>query len=158
MKHPFQLFLKIDAYLIARLNDLYLWAFDWTGVFVGTIMFLNGIIPVLNMIRQDHMWSGAIFMLCTLLMSAPRYWTQSKSVEAYNATVLLMEGSALRYFFVLFNTINLIVDFFNPKFFNIWYISSDLSLLLMWYLFMIKIRDRQKKDFKLPSLAMEKSS
>lgn len=159
MKNPFQLYAKLDETVVARLNDLYLWALDWTGVYVGTLIFLNAILPAMNAIQRDHSWVAAILMFCTLITAAPRYYLQGMSTEAYNRLVLGQIGVFISR--TVFNSLNVLLLVMHilmhiKEGSGLLPIASDINMIFMWYLVDIKVRDREKKDFRLPKLAMEK--
>ena len=144
---------KADAWLVIKLNDLYLWVYDWTGMFVATFIFLDMNLVVLACIQRQSMWIGAVVFICSTLISLPRYFLQSKGPEAYNKIVLAGEGWSFytRTFFVFFNGSFLITDAIKGV---TWLeLASNVANMSLWFLLVIKIRDRIKKDFKLPKLA-----
>jgi hypothetical protein len=148
-----EIYKKADAWLVARINDLYLWVFDWTGMFVATFIFLDMTIVVLSCIQRQSMWIGAMVFLCSTLISLPRYILQNKGPEAYNRLVLAGgRGSFyVRTFFLFFNGTFLITDTIKGA--GYLELAANFANIALWFLMEIKIRDRQKKDFKLPKLA-----
>jgi hypothetical protein len=153
MKKPIELYMKLDAYLIARLNELYLWALDWTGIYVGTLVFLSMVPSIANLIARDHMWAGAIVLFCGILMGAPRYWLQGFSTDAFNKIALQLESQWPRHVFVWWNISELLLDFIIPEFRTLLYVASDAGWLLLWYLIVLKIRERDPKHFTIWKLA-----
>ena len=67
MKKIIPLYMKADAYIIRRLNDAYLWALDWSGLYVGTIIFLIGIIQVMYFFGEGSYWIAAFMLLCAII-------------------------------------------------------------------------------------------
>jgi len=160
MKSPFELYRKLDDYLVARLNDLYLWAFDWTGVYVGTLIFLNGLWSITFLIQQGNMWPAAFVMLLLIIIAGMRYYLQSIGPEVFNKFVLAQPAiptfravfvtMAVFFFMVHVTVLKDVTSYLR--------IMGDISDILFWYALDIKVRDREKKDFKLPKLAMERGS
>src|SRR5258705_7769670 len=147
-----EIYRKAHAWVLAKLNDLYLLVYDWTGMFVATFIFLDMNLVVLACLQRESMWIGAIVFVCGTLISLPRYVLQSKGPEAYNKIVLAGEGWSFyaRTFFVFFNGSFLVTDMIKGV---TWLeLSANVANMSLWFLLEIKIRDRQKKDFKLPRL------
>jgi hypothetical protein len=149
---------QFDQWLLNRINDAYLWLYDWTGIFVATVIFLNMNLVVLACIQRQSMWIGAIVFLCGVLISTPRYYLQSKGPEAYNKIVLASEGMSfhLRTFFLWFNTAFFISDLLKGA--SYLELVANVANAMLWFLMEIKIRDRDKKTFKQPKLAQQRSS
>jgi len=152
---------KFDQWLLNRINDAYLWLYDWTGIFVATVIFLNMNLVVLACIQRQSMWIGAIVFLCGVLISTPRYYLQSKGPEAYNKLVLFTEHFSFhaRTFFLGFYTVFFIGDLLNLlNGANYFEPIASVANAMLWFLLDIKIRDRDKKTFKQPKLAQQRSS
>ncbi len=81
---------KIDQWLIARGERAYLWVFDVTGVYVGTLMVvLGGALVGLYVARGNPFgWGDGFFLLLTMVVAGLMYSQQaSGTVEEYNASV-----------------------------------------------------------------------
>jgi len=103
---------------------------------------------VLSCIQRQSMWIGAIVFICGTLISLPRYVLQSRGPEAYNKIVLAGESWSFyaRTFFLFFNGSFLISEVIAGS--TYLELASNFANMSLWFLLEIKIRDRQKKDFK----------
>jgi hypothetical protein len=158
MKNPFHkpidLYLKLDGLIIRRLNDAYLWALDWSGIYVGTIIFFGSVPSLYRMVSHGDMWFAAFFLFCTILIALPRYVIQGMGmIEVFNNISMQFESSAARHFLNGFNIVSLFSDAFHRH--NPLDVFCDIMILFMWYTFTFKIRKRDPKTFelKVPKLA-----
>jgi len=87
-----------------------------------------------------------------MALSAHTYWLQSTSKTAFNANAEVQKNSPFRTFLVLFNFGSSVIDLFvHAALLNV---ICDINGVLFWYIICIKIRDREKKKFLLPKMAM----
>jgi len=91
-----------------------------------------------------------------MAMCAQTYWLQSTSKTAFNTNAEINRNSPFRSFLISFNLGSLVADLFlHVALLNM---ISDINLVLFWYIVCIKIRDREKKKFLLPKMAMTGAS
>lgn len=156
-------FLKsLDGKVAASINAAYLWMFDRTGVFVGTIGLLI-FAANLSMIE----WGKApSFLLAVLIIIAAinlvilgyRYWLQgSGNTKIYNAQAAgYLEQVKLRLFFNILCLQTFVLDAVSGD-----WRGSVLNILIMTYGYIpcILIRDRDKKPWweTRQELAMERT-
>jgi hypothetical protein len=142
-----ELYKKADGWVLKRLNDLYLWALDWTGLYVGTLCFLMGAEQAAYMISRDMGWWTAFHLFFVLLISAPRYYWQSAGMhKLFNSISEQMEMTPIRHVFVFF-VLTLIPLHVMKS--NWWGVGDDIICILIWYVWCFRIRDREKKEFKI---------
>lgn len=147
---------KADAWIIAKLNDLYLWSLDWTGVYIGTITFLVGAEQVAYWISRDKMWFAAFMLFLMLVNAGLRYYQQAmEQIALYNAGAEWFEKSILRHMLVAFGFGTIIGEGITGHWVSLLDSCATQFLLYLWC---IKIRERQKKDFKLPVMATQRST
>lgn len=149
MKH----ILKLDAWVLAKVQDAYLWAFDWIGVYIGSLIFVCGAVGVLPSLREGHYVFPCIIMFLISIVAYIRYSLQHSGMyEAYNTHVMSFEESAGRRIFIAFNLILMIMPPYG------FYVELGLmSNILGWYLLSVKIRKRDPKEFKFLKTAMQGS-
>lgn len=134
---------KFDAWVIQHFQDAYLWLLDRTGIYVGTVVFLNGVVMVLDLIRRQSMWLAAFIMIVILILSLPRYLLQgAKEYETFNHMATFEEGLPGRHIFLVLNLICLAL----PPYTMLGALNS-VCQQVMWYLFCLRIRERDKKPF-----------
>lgn len=154
-------YLKGDAWVLSKSQDGYLWLLDRTGIYVATIAFFEYAASCALGILGG---SGAILFLCVLavvgLGLAHKYLMQDKGEnEKFNLIAMMMESQSWRHWF---NIIVLLFAVFEVYEIKPYSVLADLGFIYYGYLFLVKIRDRDKKPFfKLAEqhdLAMESSN
>jgi len=70
----------------------------------------------------------------------------------FNASAEMAKGSMWRWSLLWFNVGSLISDIFIRV--TLLQVMADVCAILFWYIICIKIRDREKKKFLLPKMAM----
>lgn len=134
---------KFDAWLIHHFQGAYLWLLDRTGIYVGTVIFLNGTLVILHLIQQNSMWLAAFIMVAILLISLPRYLLQgAEKYETFNQVAAFEEGMSGRHLFLILNLICLAL----PPY-SMLDVLNNVSQQVMWYLLCLKIRERDRKPF-----------
>jgi len=78
IKAPFEFIRKVDDKVLGVINDAYLWVLDWTGIYVGTIVFISCAPSFV------HLWNGGgsrwitvIWLTMLLFFTGQLYWNQS---------------------------------------------------------------------------------
>lgn len=148
---------QIDSWLIDRHQRAYLWIYDWTGIYVGTLASL------LVFVGQAISQSLISAVILNLLISTPNliyngwmYYQQSKNdLKGFNIRALGLQkfGIYLRLFMVsAFITISI-----SAAIDHLWgSIGNIICLASSIYLTAIMIREREPKEwFKKSKLAME---
>lgn len=148
---------KIDTWIIDKVQRAYLWALDWTGIFLGTIMFLLVAIQVCMLFWEEQHLIGAIVFLLGALCGYWYYHLQSAGMkDMLNARaeseITEDRNIAMRLTFIGMNLLLIVSDSLqaNPR--------GVLFLMLncvWWYLLCVKVRDREPKEFFKPKLATE---
>jgi len=148
-----KIYRKFDAWIIAGLNDLYLWLLDWTGVYIGTITFLMGAEQVAFLIYIKAAWFAAFMLLMILVNAGIRYHQQAMGLVArYNLAAEWFEKSPIRTALIAFGVGLIMADIIQYRW---WYLFDGAITQALLYLWCLKIRERQKKEFRLPKLAMQ---
>lgn len=139
-------YLKADAWVISKTQEAYLWLFDRTGVYVGTLMFASYTFTVaLCFIRSGPAWWLFLFLASIGWTSGVRYLWQDKGEHVrYNAVSLMVERATWRYGFNLFMIACVIFDFLGLHFVQG---LEETGFLVYSFLLTTKIRDRDKKPF-----------
>lgn len=154
-------YLRVDAWVLSKIQDAYLWLLDRTGVYVGTLMFVSYVYVVgIFFWAYGTSWILIAILASVGITSGQRYlWQDKGKNERFNAASISIEGWALRHplnLFVLFFTV------FDAVILDPISASSKIVFLLYSYLLIVKIRNRDKKPFFKPAeqhdLAMESSN
>lgn len=150
------LYKKADGWLLKRLNDIYLWALDWTGLYVGTVTFLLGAESCAYMIHREWMWFAAFNLIMIVMIAAPRYyWQATGKNKLFNAVAEYFEEGFARHFFIWLSLCTIPSYAMDGEW---WGALNALCLALNWYVFCFRIRDREKKEFKFFAPATEGAS
>lgn len=151
--NPIELYKKADGWLLQSLNNLYLWAMDWTGLYVGTLCFLMGAESCAYMIHRGNHWWAAFNLIFVIAIAGPRYyWQATGNNKLFNAISSYMEEGVFRHIFIW---LSLSFIPMHVSMGNWWGALDDVVLALCWYVWCFKIRDREKKEFKLFTPATE---
>lgn len=146
---------KIDNKIIETLQALYLWIFDWTGIYVATaaticVIFARAIIGFSTDI-------GSLLILAfNIVVLIPAYNMQDKKLyTVYNAQALMLRGFSMRWIVTVFISLLLVQEIIVG---DVWQALNSLALLVYVYLTVICIRDREPKEwFAQHKLAWNKS-
>lgn len=141
---------KIDQWLIAKVQTAYLWAFDWTGIRVGMVIFLlTGGSNFLWWLKGGG-WTAVLFIGVMGVIGISLSWIQDHSQTYFNVMALQQETSWFRKGFTLF-----VLCFFLLYLSSLdWRgVLSEMCWLGYCYVICVKVRDREPKSFKLFKLA-----
>ena len=142
-------YLKMDGWIISTLQETYLWLLDRTGVYLATVSFTTYaaccIVEVAVIDGNFPRWVWGAMLAIVGLSSGHRYYLQDKgNNDQINVTAMEMEGQRLRH----------VINVMLLNFLLIYLIDLDLvkvaamvGFILFQYLFVIKVRDRDKKPF-----------
>lgn len=139
-------FLKsIDNKIIEAVQGAYLWLFDRTGIYVGTLMFA---LMTADMIcwryPQTFRPIDAVFLVILSTVAAGRYWMQGKGAEHLNALALHARELTIRKIFMALWPALIVMHVHDMQ---PWKVVSDLLCIVWQYLMVVLIRDREPKDF-----------
>ncbi len=139
-------YLKLDNWVISNLQNLYLWLLDRTGVYVATLMFVvyvGGLSP--DIIRgRFPWWNCALTVLIGLVVILPYLKQDRGEIKRYNAFAIEIEGLIIRH---AFNGLQIGIGVGSAIAGNYPSAAGCLAILVYQYLWVIKIRDRNKKPF-----------
>jgi hypothetical protein len=153
----------LDAYVIRKLQDLYLWIYDWTGIYVATI---GTIAVILGNLTQGMFglsglsWWNLTWIGFNTLVMIPYYLDQDhENYILFNARAMILQCSKLRiiisYFFVVMFISDILLWIMVPTY----SFSHMVNTFCLWVYINITsvcIREREPKDwFKSPKVAME---
>lgn len=134
--------LAADTYVIETVQEAYLWLWDRTGIYVGTMIFSAA---VCEHLAYGRLGWGSFFSLALVgAVATTRYIAQQKSFRLLNAMALSWRMPWLRYFFNVCLTLCVFADVSKP---SLGGFLSDLFFALWNYLACICVRDREPKDF-----------
>lgn len=144
-----KVYLKLDAWIISKVQDAYLWLLDRTGVYVATLTF--GIYAVVGLSEimdgGSTLWCGVLIALVGFSV-APRYLMQDKGENnRFNVISMAMTSWRLRHFIIILMICSSVISAITL---HPWAALANLGFVLYGYLFMIMIRDRDKKPFLKP--------
>lgn len=132
----------VDDRLVAAIQESYLWVWDRTGVYVGSLMFAA--------YCGDHVFYGPLklfnffFLGVAGVWCAHRYLVQSKDLRWLNDLQRCWRDFALRRFLMIFSAVVLASDIIQA---NAWHFASNLMFLIFNYLGCVQIREREPKEF-----------
>lgn len=157
-------YMKVDAWVLSKIQDAYLWLLDRTGVYVGTLMFATYVYVAAGAIFARHeslwLWLWMVLLAMTGWVAGIRYlWQDKAQHERYNSLAMFMEQWRWRH---ICNVLIGMVLIFEIIILDPLGASSQIAFLVYGYLLLIKIRERDKKPFFKPAegkqeLAMENS-
>ena len=141
-----------EGYL-SRPREL-LWLLDRTGVYVATVAFALYVVSVGGQVITGSAWLTIFLIGITGLFLIHKYLLQDKGKnDLFNAIALQMANMRVRHAFnVLFIMILIPTDLLVG---NIVGAISTIGIYFYGYLFLILIRDRDKKPFFKPSVVLE---
>lgn len=145
--------MKFDAFIIRKIQETYLWIYDWTGVYaatVGTIAIITGSIGI--GIRPMQLF----FMCINILILIPYYLDQDKAnYTKYNIRAMQLQESWLRIGFSNFFIVLMIIELIELDF---WMAVNSFTLMLYVNMTAVCIREREPKEwFKKSKLAYQES-
>lgn len=138
---------KIDDLLIDATQRAYLWLYDWTGVYVGTVTFVMCVtIVILYEVRgRPVIWVDFLFLGINGIWSCVAYlWQSTDRVDEFNSSADMRRTSIGRV--VLNGSITVfltmaIVDM------NLLAVVSEFVWVALSYMIVVKIRKREPKNF-----------
>lgn len=157
---------KADKFLIERTTSIYLWLWDYTGVYVATLMAASVlIIFARSVLLNDVDFMGCFFLGFQLIMSIPYRIRQHRGdFKTYNRIALHLQEETRflrKYGGFLIVTSPFILDavaFFDPTTRHIVVAAtmhvSSIACMTFMYLMMILLRDREPKSFFSRDLVM----
>lgn len=146
-------YIRMDRWIIGKINTAYLWLWDWTGTYLATVMFLllAAQATLTQIPRGNTVTAAVLIIICGLSLSF-MYYCQAKSMfEAINRTAMMFEASKLRHAFIWFLAFGAVSDIF----FSAYAVTTtigNVSLIVYWYAICVKLRKRDPKEFKITSL------
>jgi len=153
VKNIFSNLYALDDKCVKMVNDAYLWALDWTGIYVGTILLINCAPGFAFLWYKLPAWMSLFFLTCVLIMACQMYWLQNSGNKIqFNAYAEMVRGAMYRWCFLGLNIGSLMADIFLNHL-TLLQVLGDIDAILFWYIICIKIRDREKKKFLLPKMA-----
>lgn len=131
-----------DQRLIGWLEDVYLWIWDRTGVYIGSLIFCAYV--------GDHVCWGPLKSInffciaCSGAVCGQRYAAQLKDLRLLNDLQRMWRDLAWRRWFSILVFNMLVLDMITT---NVWHFSSDFLMLLWSYLGCVQVREREPKEF-----------
>lgn len=141
----------IEDAIINHVQEAYLWLWDRTGVYVGTLMFAAYV--------GDHVcwnpltWVDFAFIGFAGLWAGIRYVAQSQDLRWFNASQRAWKDFSPRPFFSVLVAAFLLADILQL---NAWHLASDTMTMLWNYIGCVQVRDREPKEF-FPSLKLARA-
>jgi hypothetical protein len=140
--------LAADTFLIEITQEAYLWLWDWTGVYVATLMFAAYVGERFCWGRLG--WFDFVLIAFTGTWLGLRYLAQSKDLRSLNAAQRAWRDFTIRPFFSAFVLGALAGDAFQL---SAWHVASDAMFLTWNYLGCVQVREREPKEFFARKLA-----
>lgn len=150
---------KIDEYFVKQTQNAYLWLFDRTGIYVGSLLFVLVAMPTfLASFRRPINAIDLIFVAVAALFILPYYNDQAKKrYLIFNARATWIQsstiGRTIRYVFTTLPFFIFIIDlvgFLAGISFNMsTFLEMIAQLLSCSYMFLLcaLIREREPKDW-----------
>lgn len=147
---------RLDDKVVEGFTKAYLWLFDWTGVYVGSVIGVCVAAMVAQSISSPKLgWSSAALDTLLLLPIAVSRWIIQHSFDGkfYNDLAEMARthwiSLALRIVFILF----MWVSFLRAP---VWFwVTRDITFIALIYLTCVKIRPREPKKFFEEKLALQ---
>jgi hypothetical protein len=137
---------EIDSRVISMVQDVYLWLWDRTGVYVGTLIFAFAVLDKVCLARLDFFDFVLVGMMG--IWTAGRYLAQANDLRLLNKLARDFSEIWLRIPAIVLIAGVFIYDVLQM---NAWRVASHIFFFCWVYLACIQVRDREPKDF-LPSL------
>lgn len=137
--------LEADTRMIELTQEAYLWLWDRTGVYVGTLIFMASVVD--HSVHLPMRWFHLLSLGFMGLFSGARYAAQQRDLRLLNAAALEFRAPWLRSVTlgILFGSV--IADLTGGK---LWLLLGDLSFAIWTYLACVCVRDREPKDLFQP--------
>lgn len=142
-------YFKLDAWVIAKIQDAYLWFLDRTGIYVATVGFtVYAVVGISEVLDGGTPWLWGLLLALVGLSLAPRYMMQDKCKnEQFNLIAMAMQDFRGRH---LISMTIALIGLLEAVTLHPWSAMADFGFVLYGYLFLIMIRDRNKKPFFKP--------
>jgi hypothetical protein len=130
---------SIDDALIRFAQDAYLWLWDRTGVYVGTVVFLAYSVGVATL--RGAIMSSILFVISAITLALPRYFAQGKSLGLLNAMQRAWAASRLRMVATVFLCLLTLV--------SLDHLSEAIglvSIISSWVFACVQVRDRKPPE------------
>lgn len=141
---------KIDQWLVAKAQAVYLWMFDWTGVRVGMVLFVLAGMANFLWWLSDGSWIAVFLIGFMGIFGVWLSWIQDSDQKHFNVIAMTQEESIVRKGFTL-----LILSFFIMYCLMLSWrgIFAEALWFAYCYMLCVKVRDREPKEFKFFKLA-----
>lgn len=145
--------LRIADELITRMmQEIYLWIFDRTGVYIGSLMVVHAaLITALALpMHEGNFWKifcAGFLLICLMIAGTVWHLQMISSNSLFNAVALSYRDNMLRPCLLVFFCVVGVADAISGKFYDA---AWDALLCLNNYYQCIMIRDREPKGW-LPS-------
>jgi hypothetical protein len=154
-----KVWLKVDAWILKYIQEIYLWLLDRTGVYVATACFsIYAIVGLSEVAEGGRAWLWGSMLIFAALSLIPKYLMQDRCEnERFNAISMAMAGFPWRHWITIPIGLVAIAEVITLHPLSA---LSDFGFVLYSYLSIIMIRDRDKKPFfeKKQQLAMQEGS
>lgn len=134
--------IAIDNRLIEITQEVYLWLWDRTGVYVATLMFAAYV--------GDHVCWGPlhvgnfIFLALAGAWASRVYFVQSKDLRRLNDLQRGWRDFVMRPYLTMFG-FAMIVE--QVLYLDVWRFASNVLMMVWTYLNCVQVREREPKDF-----------
>jgi uncharacterized protein with PQ loop repeat len=143
----FKALIDLDDKIVGVVNDAYLWVYDWTGVYVATVVFIVDAPEFVHMINSKETGAACIFAFFLVTLVVWLYYGQmSGNYLQFNKSAEWMQRFPLRWFFI---GLSLWLMMGHALLYKPFLVVLDVLDLVYWFVICVKIRDRNKKTFEL---------
>lgn len=132
---------KLDNWIIEVVQESYLWIWDRTGIYIGTLIFAACVGDRAFWGSVD--WLGFIWLGFMGMQAAWRYLAQSKDLRELNDMQRMYCELTLRFVCALLFFFFLAVSVIEG---NFRHIISNVFALMWIYLFCVQVRERDPKE------------
>jgi hypothetical protein len=139
---------EIDERLQRWTTEAYLWLLDWTGVYVGTLLFVVMVVDcVFSWPIMERSNAGKTFdLIVSVLLPSSTWLRQSRGPRVFNVEALWWRGCVARSALLLVLVVSVILGAAQLNWQKIaWWIPC----FAMVYLMGVLIRDREPREFRL---------
>ena len=144
-------YLRIDQYLINKIQDAFLWLFDWTGIFVAPIALCMFVLTIIIRGKINPFDYIALALIGYALLDYYRDQA-SENFTVYNLRARFMQSIWIRHLFVLLTYVAMVITIINV---DIKGFIGEILFISYMYLLVVQIRKREPKEFKQLQPAME---
>lgn len=132
----------LDERLIALVQEAYLWLWDRTGVFVGTLVATLMLIAA--WLTTEILWGGALLAAVFTIYGVVLIFMQGAGLASFNVQARRWRGSILRILLIVYDVASLLGEVYSGHLAHA--LAGILIIVSVLYLPCVQLRDREPPE------------